>query len=145
MSLQGKRIFFIEDNVHNRMAFTMALSGSGASLVFDHWGRDPEWRLRALAGVDLVVLDLMLWRRTSGYDIFDDIRACAEYDHIPVIAVSAAEVSIALPTTRSKGFSGYIAKPIDVDLFPAQLERILAGQQVWDSGDRYRTEAGDPT
>lgn len=137
MLLQGKRIFIVEDNIHNRIIFNLSLSAQGASVYFDPHGRDPDWRLHAMKDADLIILDLMLWRGSSGYDLFDEIRALPEYAGVPIIAVSAAEPAIALPKARQKGFAGFIAKPIDDEKFAGQIANIIAGESVWYTGDRY--------
>ena len=118
----------------------MAINDSGASLHFERWDGIRMAAARALQDVDLIILDLMLWRGSSGYDIFDEIRSNPQYDHVPVVAVSASEPAVALPTARSKGFSGYIAKPIDDEMFEKHLIRILAGEQIWYGGERYSAE-----
>ena len=138
MTLQGKRIFILEDNIHNRVVFTMTLMSHGAQMEFERWGRHTLVRLQAFMPVDLIILDLMLPNGKSGYEIFSEIRRNKAYDNIPIVAVSAAEPTIALPETRKMGFAGFIAKPIDDDLFPTQLTQIMAGQQVWYAGDRYQ-------
>lgn len=139
-TLHGKRIFVVEDNFQNRIVFTMALKTHGAQVEFDRWGRDTLLRLQVFHPVDLIILDLMLPGGITGYDIFDEIRAVPGYDAVPIVAVSAAEPAIALPKTREKGFAGFISKPIDSDIFPAQIERILTGEPVWFAGDRYHAD-----
>jgi CheY-like chemotaxis protein len=135
--LDGKRIFIVEDNLQNRIVFKMMLISHGAWVEFDRWGRDALCRLQAFKNIDLIILDLMLPGGVSGYTIFDEIRNLPEYAHIPIIAVSAAEPSVAIPTTQQKGFSGFIAKPINDDLFPNQIARVIAGETVWYAGDRF--------
>ena len=39
-----------------------------------------------------------------------------------------------LSKARSAGFDGFLAKPLNVDLFPDQIRRILDGEAVWDLG-----------
>lgn len=136
MLLEGKRIFIVEDNIHNRIVFSMALGAHGASVFFDPHGRDPEWRRQALKDADLIVLDLMLWRGQSGYELFDEIRAMPDYTGVPIIAVSAAEPAVALPQARARGFVGFIAKPIDDELFATQIASIINGDEVWYTGQR---------
>ncbi|HEX2907780.1 MAG TPA: response regulator [Phototrophicaceae bacterium] len=135
MLLQGKRIFIVEDNPLNRATYQMVTVLHGAQLEFERWGRDTLRRLKQVGQVDLVILDLMLPGGVSGYDVFQEIHNAPEFAAIPIIAVSAAEPSTALVKTRQLGFSGFIAKPIDDDLFPKQLAQILAGKQVWDAGN----------
>lgn len=137
MLLRGKRIFIIEDNIHNRLVYNMALTGQGASIYFDPHGRDPEWRLRAMRDADLIILDLMLWRGQSGFDLFDEIRNQPEIRAIPIIAVSAAEPAVAVPKARQMGFSGFIAKPIDDEHFAEQIARVIAGEEIWYTGERF--------
>lgn len=135
--IKGKRIFVVEDNLQNRVVFTMTLSLRGALVEFDRWGRDALWRLQAFKGVDLIILDLMLPDGKSGFDIYDEIRGLPEFDRIPIIAVSAADPSSAIPKAQQKGFAGFIAKPIDDDLFAKQLAQIMAGEPVWYAGGPF--------
>lgn len=140
-SLRHKTIFIVEDNIQNRLVFQMTLSMSGARVEFERTGREVVTRLRALQTVDLIILDLMLFNGRSGFDVYADIRAVEAFDPVPVVAVSAMEPAIALPKTRQLGFNGFIAKPVDDELFPGQLVQILAGEQVWYSGGHYHTVA----
>ncbi len=134
MLLSNKSIFVVEDNPQNRVVFQMALIRHGAVLNFERWGADAIFRLRNVVHVDLIILDLMLAENTSGFDIFDQIRAIPAYAHVPIIAVSAMDPAIAIPQVRAKGFSGFIAKPIDNHLFPRQIADLIAGKQVWHVG-----------
>ena len=138
MILKNKFIFIVEDNIPNRVVFQMALIVSGAKVEFERWGRDAVAQLNAMPQVDLIILDLMLHNDISGYDIFTEIRGIPQYDHVPLVAVSASEPAIALPKTRKMGFAGFIAKPIDDMLFPKQLARIIAGEKVWYAGERFQ-------
>jgi CheY-like chemotaxis protein len=135
--LRNKTIFIVEDNVQNRLVFQMILTLSGARVEFERLGRKAVPNLQVMRSVDLIILDLMLFNGTSGFDIYSEIRTFPQFDHIPVIAVSAMEPSIALPKTQNLGFSGFIAKPIDDEMFPKQLARVIGGEKVWYGGERY--------
>src|SRR5579871_3138092 len=134
MLLRDKHIFIVEDNTQNRVVFQMALLLHGARVEFERAGRDAITRLEAARSIDLIILDLMLNGGVSGYEIFEDIRRLPKFDTVPVIAVSAAEASIAIPKTQQMGFAGFIAKPIDDDLFAQQLGKVLEGEQIWYAG-----------
>lgn len=134
MLLKDKRIFIVEDNLENRVIMQIILTRQGAKLEFDRWGRDSVRRLKAFKPVDLIILDLMLGMGVTGYQIFDEIRAAPEFAGVPVVAVSASDPSQAIPMTKKKGFAGFIAKPVDDDLFPEQLAKIMNAGQVWSSG-----------
>lgn len=136
MLLKGKRVFIVEDNPQNRVIFQISLVRQGAIVDFERWGRTTIARLEAIEQVDLIILDLMLADNVSGLDLFDEIRAITRFADTPIIAVSAMDPAIALPQTRAKGFSGFIAKPINGRLFPQQIVRVLDGEEVWDIGER---------
>jgi len=136
MLLKDKYIFVVEDNMQNRIVFQMVFMNHGTRVGFERWGRDAIFRLQGASRIDLIILDLMLAEGVSGFDLYDEIRALPRFAHTPIIAVSAMDPSIAIPQTRAKGFSGFIAKPIDKHLFPQQIARILEGEQIWHTGDR---------
>lgn len=136
--LSGKRIFITEDNSMNRVVYMMALKLSGAILEFDRWGRETIARLEGF-NPDLIILDLML-RGDSGYHLFEEIRRLPEYNHIPIVAISASDPSNSLPKCQEMGFSGFIAKPIEEDLLVDQLLRLMNGEKVWYVGERYGGE-----
>ena len=133
-SLENKRIFIVEDNLQNRVIFQILLTGEGARLEFDRWGRDTVARVQGLAPVDLSILDLMLGGGVTGYDIFDQIRSFPAFDATPIIAVSAADPAVAIPKAQEKGFNGFIAKPVDDAIFTQQLLHVLQGEPVWYAG-----------
>jgi len=134
MILKGKHIFIVEDNLANRVVFQMSLLVEGAKVDFERWGDNTIAQLRSRPHIDLIILDLMLAGGLSGYDIFTEIRTHNEFDHIPIVAVSAAETTVAIPKAQALGFSGFIAKPIDESLFPRQLARIINQDKIWYEG-----------
>jgi len=137
--LRGKRIFIVEDNSMNRVVYKMALMLSGAALQFDHRGDETLGHLQTCKP-DLIILDLMLPRGNSGFNIFEGIRQIPELRSIPIVAISASDPGVALMKCREMGFTGFIAKPIEEDLLPDQIERLMRGEQVWYVGEHYGGE-----
>ena len=134
LALSGKRIFIVEDNTLNRVVYQITLGVQGAYLDFDRWGKEAVDRLKRSRNWDLIILDLMLYRGISGFDIFQEIRSLPEYDQVPIIAISASEPSVARPRARELGFSGFISKPVDEATFADQIGRVIAGEQIWHDG-----------
>ena len=132
MNLRQKRIFVVEDNLEKRIVYQLIFSREGAVVEFERWGPDAVAKLKRMQRVDLIILDLMLARSSSGYTIFDEIRMHHEFDDVPIVAVSSSDPSEAIPKTRGHGFSGYISKPIDQARFPQQLCKIIEGDAVWE-------------
>jgi len=134
MLLKQKRIFIVEDNIMNRVVFREILTAHGAFIVTHRWGRDTLPTLKEQRHIDIIILDLMLPNGISGFGIFETLRSHSDFDAIPIVAVSAMEPSIAIPKAQELGFSGFIAKPIDEEIFPQQIADILQGTQVWHDG-----------
>jgi two-component system chemotaxis sensor kinase CheA len=131
MLLKGKRIFIVEDNVANRSIMQLLLEREGAIVAFERWGRETCERLRAFAPVDIILLDLMFPDGITGFDVFDQIKACGGFSDIPIVAVSAEEPDIAIPEAQTKGFNGFIGKPINRMYFARQIASILNGEKIW--------------
>jgi CheY-like chemotaxis protein len=132
--LQNRRIFVIEDNLENRFITRVILTEQGAHVEFDRWGRNVIKALHAFAPIDVILLDLMFPNGVTGFAVFDEIRKVPEFESVPIVAVSATDPSAAIPQAKQKGFAGFIAKPVDADLFPQQIARILNHEPVWHKG-----------
>ena len=129
--LEGKKIFLVEDNAGNRAIEEILLEKHGAKTAIERWGRETIERLTAAMPVDIILLDLMFPNNITGFDIFEEIRSHPEFDHIPIVAVSASDPSSAIPKTKEYGFAGFISKPIHMDSFPKQIAQILEGESLW--------------
>lgn len=137
-ALTGKRIFIVEDNSHNRIVYQLSLGMEGAFISFDRWGHEAIDKLKKSHQWDLIILDLMLKAGTSGFDIFEQIRQMSQFNHVPVVAISASEPAIAIPKAQTMGFDGFISKPIDEEIFVDQIVRILNGEKIWHDGTLAR-------
>jgi len=135
MLLQGKRIYVVEDNPDNIYVILLLLRKQGAEVQVDWWAKGESRRILEALPLDLIILDIMLTHGRSGFDVFDELRQWHDLSRIPVVAVSAADPSIALHEARIKGFAGFISKPVDFNLFPSQIASLIAGKQLWDVED----------
>ncbi|MBX3063219.1 MAG: response regulator [Anaerolineae bacterium] len=131
MSLKGKRIFIVEDDVANKTIIVMLLEQQGAVTAIDRFGRQVLEKLKAFGPVDVILMDLMLPNNVSGFDLFDVVRSDPEYSDVPIVAVSAMEPAVAVPRAKAKGFAGFISKPVEYDLFPRQIAQVIERQAVW--------------
>ncbi|MEO1288908.1 MAG: response regulator [Chloroflexota bacterium] len=134
MSLVGKNIFIVEDDPMNRIVYQITLAIKGANLEFDSHGQQVLKKLQAKNHWDLIILDLMLGRHGSGYDIYSQVKANPNFANTPIIAISASEPAVAIPKVRELGFNGFISKPIDEEIFADQIESIINGESVWHDG-----------
>ncbi len=130
-TLKGKRILVIEDDVKNLAVFATTLHRAGASVIQDHWNAGATGFATQNLPIDLIVLDLMLRKGISGYDIVDQLKANPRTAHIPVVIVSSLDAESEIPKAKAKGCAGFISKPISVLDFPDQLVEVLDGKQIW--------------
>lgn len=131
MLLKDKKIFVVEDDPTNMAIMVVALREEGALVIQDPWNYDTIEKLIQCLPVDAILLDLMLRRGESGYDIFDKIKARSELANIPVVVVSASDPGVEMNKARAKGFKGYIAKPIRRASFAQSIAAVLEGKPVW--------------
>lgn len=132
MLLAGTRIFYIEDDRSNRQIAQTILEAQGAEIDFDPWGFAEIVSQKIIRfRPDVILLDLMFPNHVSGYDIYALIRSNSRLSRMPIIAVSAADASVEIPKAQAKGFQGFIAKPLDIRLFPVQIAAVLQGEKVW--------------
>jgi two-component system cell cycle response regulator DivK len=84
-----------------------------------------------LPKVDLILMDIRL-PYEDGYSALRKIRQSGRLKDVPVIAVTAEASTEQMNKARQSGFNGFLGKPLDPDRFPDQIQRILAGEPVWE-------------
>ena len=133
--LEGKRIFLIEDDVLNLAVFSTSLHKSGATVIEDVFGygfaHGVVIHISEHLPVDLIVLDIMLRRGLSGYDVYDEIRKTPQLASIPIVMVTSLDAETEIPRAKAKGVNGFISKPISAAEFPKQLASVINGDKVW--------------
>lgn len=129
--LQGKRIFIVEDDITNLAIASVLLKQHGAEVGFERWGSNTMNLLKLMSPVDIILLDLNLQHGVSGLDVFTTIRKDDAFAKVPIVAVSALDPSLAIPQAKQKGFSGFISKPIEFNLFAEQIATVINGGEVW--------------
>jgi CheY-like chemotaxis protein len=71
----------------------------------------------------------------NGFEMLKLLRQHPDYQDKQVIALTASVMNEEVDLLRHAGFNGAIAKPIDQASFPALLEQILDGEEVWNIAD----------
>lgn len=131
LSLEGKQIFIIEDDVENLAVISTILRREGAKISYDRWGHKTAKRITRIGHIDVILCDLMLPGDASGYDVLKQIRAEDTLKDVPVIVVTASDPDVELEKARQAGFSGYISKPLHRRRFHLQVLAIIEGKEVW--------------
>lgn len=79
---------------------------------------------------DIILLDIHV-EPIDGFGMLNLIRALPHIGNTVVVALTASVMNEEVQRLRRAGFDGVIAKPIDIDTFPALLSRILQGERYW--------------
>jgi CheY-like chemotaxis protein len=81
---------------------------------------------------DVIFLDIHM-EPVDGFEMLKMIRRNKNHYATPVIALTASVMNEEIRRLREAGFDGAIAKPINYDTFPGALDRILNGEQIWNT------------
>jgi two-component system cell cycle response regulator DivK len=126
-------VLVVEDNVSNFVLIARMLGFLGIHCEWKTSGYEVVEYADTLPRLDLILMDIRL-PYEDGYGALKKIRQAARLRDIPVIAVTAEASQEQMAKARMSGFNGFLAKPLDPDLFPDQILRILAGEPVWEMG-----------
>jgi CheY-like chemotaxis protein/signal transduction histidine kinase len=122
-TFEGRRILLVEDDVRNVFAVTRVLEPHGTKLHIARNGIEALETLQQHDDIDLVLMDIMM-PEMDGFTAIREIRARAQYEKLPIIALTAK----AMPDDRQRcievGANDYIPKPIDV-------EKLLSLVRIW--------------
>ncbi|MBA3348577.1 MAG: response regulator, partial [Actinobacteria bacterium] len=119
----GKKVLIVDDDVRNVFALTSALEANGMETIFAENGREGIESLQANPDVDLVLMDVMM-PEMDGYETTAAIRALAEFERLPIIALTAKAMKGDRERSIASGASDYITKPVDTD-------QLLSLMRVW--------------
>lgn len=120
---EGKTILVVEDNEQNLELVEFLLDEAGMTV----WAaRDAtEARAQLAAGQpDLVLMDMQL-PGTDGLTLVEEIRRIPATAGLPILALTAHAMRGDRERFIAGGCDGYIAKPINVASFVAEVEAAL--------------------
>ncbi|MFE3556990.1 HAMP domain-containing protein [Streptomyces sp. NPDC059193] len=122
--LAGRTVLVVDDDARNLFALSGVLELHGMRVLHAEDGRKGIDALTHNAGVDLILMDVMM-PELDGYAATAEIRRMPAYEGLPIIAVTAK----AMPGDREKslaaGASDYVTKPVDADDLIARVRHWL--------------------
>jgi CheY-like chemotaxis protein len=118
----------IDDNDVSVEVLQQALGSIGASFTSLTQSADLSMLEGKFEQFDIIFVDIVM-PGLDGYEVLRQLKVNVNED-IPIVAhsVHLNELDIA----RIEGFDSFLAKPIEMDYFEEQIERILAGEQLWE-------------
>jgi CheY-like chemotaxis protein len=120
-------VLVVDDDDAIREAMRDLLDDAGFDTLGARHGLEALRVLAALATAPaFILLDLMM-PVMDGWAFCDTRRKSRTFNEVPVIALSAADIS---ESNRPVGIDAFLAKPIDVDKF-SRLAARLAGRKCY--------------
>ena len=117
-----------EDNAINRMVLQTFLEPLGFKIEFAENGKDAVDKFTQ-GEFDIILMDIQM-PVMGGEDALAEIRRLEEFSGrqpVPVIAVTACALEHEVAEYEEAGFSGYVAKPVDVDKLCLAISNCLKG------------------
>lgn len=123
-----KKILIVEDNVQNRYLMSFMLEKTGYSVVLAETGAEAI-AIAVRERPDMILMDIEL-PDMDGLEVTRRIRSSPADGSIPIVAVT----SYAMAGDREKAFlagcNGYIEKPIDPEIFLAEIAEYCRGKKT---------------
>ncbi len=124
-------VLVVEDNVSNFVLIARMLGFLGIHCEWKTSGYEVVEYADTIMKIDLILMDIRL-PYEDGYTALRKVRQSDRLKTVPVVAVTAEASQEQMNKARAAGFNGFLGKPLDPDLFPDQIQRILAGESVWE-------------
>jgi len=119
------KILYIEDDVGSQQLVTRILDAEGYQIVLASSGLQGL-RKAVREKPDLILMDINI-SDLDGYEVTTRLRSLTQLKQIPIIALTANTLQGDRERALIAGCDGYLSKPIDVDLFPQQIDDYLNG------------------
>ncbi len=126
MAEEKIKILLVEDNYMNQVLVTEILELNGYEVVDAKTGTDAI-KLFNETRPDLVLMDLHL-PGMDGVTATRIIKADVANKNVPILALTASGMEGEEDTILSKGFDGYVSKPIDVQRLLNAITEGLANR-----------------
>lgn len=124
---QEIKILYVEDDLSSIMLVRRLLESEGYQVVAVEDGLSAVG-VAEREKPDLILMDINIGG-LDGCEVTTKMRSIQELSTVPVVAVTAATLKGDRERALAAGCDGYIAKPIDVDLFSNQVRAFLLGRK----------------
>lgn len=132
------KILYVEDDPASAALVRRLLESEGYQVMHAADGLSAiEVARRKLP--DLILMDINVGG-LDGYEVTTRLRSIEELEQVPIVAVTAATLDGDRERALVAGCTGYISKPIDVDLFPDQVRSFLEGKKEAVESPEERSE-----
>lgn len=118
-----KAILYIEDDPANRILVRRVLEAEGYRVLEAESGIQGI-EIAQAEPLGAILVDIHM-PEMDGFEVMTRLKSMPATASVPVIALTAMVMKGDRERTLEAGCSGYIEKPIDVDLLPVQVASVL--------------------
>jgi signal transduction histidine kinase/CheY-like chemotaxis protein/HAMP domain-containing protein len=129
VSLAGRKVLVVDDDVRNIFALTSTLEKQGMEVLFDERGKDAIQTLSKTPDIEVVLMDVMM-PEMDGYETMRAIRKMSDRKGLPIIAITAKAMAGDREKCIEAGASEYLSKPVDTAQLFAMMKWLIASQGV---------------
>lgn len=79
---------------------------------------------------DIFLFDIQM-KPYDGFELLSMLRKDPHFKDSKVVALTASVMSEEVARLKRTGFDGAIAKPLNIEVFPDLIAKIIAGESVW--------------
>jgi CheY-like chemotaxis protein len=133
MNPQKPILVYVEDDENSILVMKMVVERvmKLPTLYVLHSRADFVQQVKGLGVVpDVFLLDIQM-KPYDGVDLLSMLRKDPQFKCSKVIAITASVTNEEVSLLKSGGFDGAIAKPLNIEVFPDLIARLIKGEQVW--------------
>ena len=133
MNSQKPILVYVEDDENSIFVMKMVVERvmKLPTLYVLQSGADFVEQVKGLGVVpDVFMLDIQM-KPYDGVELLAMLRKDPQFKCSKVIALTASVTNEEVSLLKSGGFDGAIAKPLNIEVFPDLIARIINGEQVW--------------
>lgn len=121
--LHNRKILVVDDDIRNIYSLTNALEEEGLKCITAENGKVALKVLKDTPDIELILMDVMM-PEMDGYEATRAIRQLAQFEKIPIIALTAKAMKGDRDKCLQAGMSDYITKPVNI-------EQLFSLMRVW--------------
>jgi two-component system cell cycle response regulator DivK len=122
-TMESYTILYVEDTIDNLILVQRVLQAEGHTVLEANTAKEGL-EIAHSQKPDLILIDINL-PEVDGLTLTRNIKSDPDLEDVPIIALTANVLRGDRERSLLAGCDGYIQKPIDVDLFPAQIEHFI--------------------
>lgn len=130
ISLEGKNILIVDDDLRNIFALTSVLEDKGLNVRIARDGLEAVELLEKDPLIEIVLMDIMM-PKMDGYEAMRKIRKIDRIRNIPIIALTAKAMREDHERCIEAGANDYLQKPINVANLISVLKVWLAPKGIF--------------